>query len=551
MEKTYITSKHFKKLLTSQPFFIWNSLEELENEKAEPDTNHFWNKVIEEAEIATYNEVSARTVSKFDKWLRDKIQKDFETVIIKGTKEEQIHQTLKALNGKKIIISPVFEFEGAIAQPFAFNPVEKRAYYIKYSKKTKASDLIKPYWDFHIISKHTAVWDIKMFLPIIKRYTKGEIDLRPINAIQPTKTSKLPFQKNRNGEITDVNILDFCKKPKLKFMTFPRFQDALDKIKNSKEEKLDANKLQLDLDQIAVNPFKNEILSKLNFKYANWNGNVIKKKDILSFYNDGNDEVFHSNIVDTIKNISSAKIDKTKDIVEIKKIKEAKKVIWYDFEGYSLPYAPIDNIAPHQQLVFQVSVIETIDGKETRLSNFVLDPKTLKSDDLFKIIEEVYSNGADAYVVYNKGYEIPRMKEIVELLKFELNSKSHKALKMIDEIEEKTIDLMNVFKIKSKNTIPPVLMHDQYAKASIKNVEKHISQNKIKLPRPIKQYANLEVKNGGMAMEVAIHRAIGIIGDAEWKLKVIALKEYCENDVRAMIMVYDFAKYLLDINGIN
>ena len=550
MEKTYITFKHFKKLLTSQPFFIWNTLEELKEDKSEPDNLHFWNEVIEEADSATYNEVSARTVSRFDKWLREKIMRDFDYVIIKGNKEEQIERTKEALKGKKVIISPVFEYEDALAQPFAFDPVEKRTYYIKYSKKTKASDLMQPYWDFHIMSKTLVIWDIKMYLPVVKRYQKDEIDLRSINAIQPTKTGKLPFQKNGKGKITDINILEFVKKPILKFMSFPNFDDALHSIKNSKDAKLDPNKLSLDLGQIADNPMKVELLEKLGFKYAGWNGNVIKKKDILRFFEDGETSVFHSEVVDTLETLTEAKLDNSNEIIEVKRIREAKKVIWYDFEGYSLPYAPIDNISPHQQLVFQVSVIETIGGIETRVKNVVIDPKDMKSDKLFQIIEEVYSGGADAYVVYNKGYEIPRMKEICELMVFENIHNATKATEMLNKIEANTIDLMNVFKISSKDKVPPVLMHDQQAKASIKNIEKHISSNNIKLPRPIKQYANLEVQNGGMAMEVAIHRAIGIIGDKEWEEKISALEEYCENDVRAMIMVYDFVLYLMEKNGI-
>ena len=84
------------------------------------------------------------------------------------------------------------------------------------------------------------------------------------------------------------------------------------------------------------------------------------------------------------------------------------------------------------------------------------------------------------------------------------------------------------------------MLSDQKLKYSIKNIEKHISQNKIYLPRKIQEYKNLEIQNGLIAMEIAIKRSINIIGDLEWKSYEEKLKKYCENDVRAMIMVYDF-----------
>jgi hypothetical protein len=48
-----------------------------------------------------------------------------------------------------------------------------------------------------------------------------------------------------------------------------------------------------------------------------------------------------------------------------------------------------------------------------------------------------------------------------------------------------------------------------------------------------------------MAMSKAIDRCLGGIGDTEWKEVVKDLKNYCENDVKAMLMVYHFAKMKL------
>ena len=49
-------------------------------------------------------------------------------------------------------------------------------------------------------------------------------------------------------------------------------------------------------------------------------------------------------------------------------------------------------------------------------------------------------------------------------------------------------------------------------------------------------------------MRTAIERFIGVIGDEKWKNILDDLKEYCENDVRAMIMVYDYVEKLWEEN---
>ncbi|NQZ66300.1 MAG: DUF2779 domain-containing protein [Mycoplasmatales bacterium] len=554
MDKEWITWRHFKRLISSQPFFIWNTLEnsrdDLDNDEA---SLHFWEEVSSQKENISYGEIFVRTYSIIDKWLRNELINNRGHLIINGDKEKQIQDTKAAMKGDKLIISPVFSFDDAIAAPFAFDPKTKTAIYIKYSSKTKINDMIAPYWDYSIISKNYQINKIVLFLPQNKYYKKGEIDLYAIDSIHTTKTAKEPFKLNRNGEPMDTKIIDFVKNPVLKKGVFPDFDESLIKIKNAKNIKeISENLIYKDMTQILDNPYRNEMLEKLNFKYSNWNGNIITKKMILDFYENNNDEIFSSQILDSIEKISKCILtDPESEIIEIVQLKNANKVIWYDFEGFSLPYAPLDNVGPNKQLVFQVSVIETLNNHETRLENLVIDPAKISNDDLFKIIEEVYSNGADAYVVYNKNYELPRMEEIITLLRLENDPRVKKAEEMLLEITEKTIDLMNIFKINSKNKLPPVLMHDQKAKGSIKNIEKHISANKIKLPRPIEEYKNLDIKNGGMAMEVAIQRSLGLIGDREWKLKIDQLKKYCENDVRAMIMVYDFVIYLLEQNEIN
>jgi len=59
--------------------------------------------------------------------------------------EDKIEETKKYLDSGKLIIGPVFEFENAVAVPFAFDTKTKTLIDIKYSKKTKRNDFIKAY----------------------------------------------------------------------------------------------------------------------------------------------------------------------------------------------------------------------------------------------------------------------------------------------------------------------------------------------------------------------------------------------------------------------
>lgn len=101
-----------------------------------------------------------------------------------------------------------------------------------------------------------------------------------------------------------------------------------------------------------------------------------------------------------------------------------KKIIWYDYEGFSsiLPVLTFTN--PHQQLVNQVSIIQTINGNETYTKNLVFDTFEFKYQDLVEIIENIYSDKSDYYIVYNKAYENTRNKEIGNLVTKVLASNS-------------------------------------------------------------------------------------------------------------------------------
>ena len=50
-----------------------------------------------------------------------------------------------------------------------------------------------------------------------------------------------------------------------------------------------------------------------------------------------------------------------------------------------------------------------------------------------------------------------------------------------------------------------------------------------------KNYKSLNVQNGSQAQDKINNRFFGVIDDKKWKAIEKNLKQYCENDVRAMI----------------
>lgn len=599
----FIKKKQFMRSLVCQPFFIWNSLKnEVEIEKDEEEmVELFWDfNEEDEVDESTAGQVLARTFRLIDENLMELLKRDHQVVYLKGTVEERIAETLKFINSDKVIVNPAFEYSNAVSTPFAFDAKEKEIINIKYSMKTKLKDILSYQYDYEIISRNTEVKNCFIYLPWDKDYKKKEILLRPIDVSGFTKTGVKQEDMNsgteetETGELQGVNktprlievlesreILTKIKKPSKKNPTMPvvetlklpDFEKQLKIIKNAASINEVSEELFEDSTIWGTNPEWNELLAKINSPIQGYNGVVFKKshprkgewedeenesqKEMFEwFFEDQKPPItFDGEIwssvwakLDEIEKSNQIYINKEK-LSPYKYLKAASNIVWYDFEGYSLPYAPIDHVKPYNQIVFQVSVIQTLDNNEIFKENLVLDPLKLSSDDFIKISRAIYKEGAEYYVVYNKTYELSRLKEMLAILNLEGHADAEEFHKHFEEISNKTIDLCDLFVINSKDKMPGVMLPDQKARYSIKNVEKHITANKIKLPRPITPYKELVIQNGTAAMKAAIDRALEITGDLEWKTIVEGLKKYCENDVRAMIMVYDYVDYLLEKNA--
>ncbi|WP_416373491.1 DUF2779 domain-containing protein [Mycoplasmopsis felis] len=195
----------------------------------------------------------------------------------------------------------------------------------------------------------------------------------------------------------------------------------------------------------------------------------------------------------------------------------------------------------------QVSVIITKNGIEESVENLVIDTKNISCKDLIKIIQTIYNNKPDYFVVYNKNYENTRNKEISKLVSYEFfNNKEFQTwfltqynnisdfTSIITYINNNTIDLAdcfshkknlnidiknfisfyekeNLIKIKpnsldfyNKNiTYNKSLIHINFLKYfySIKKIEKYITLMNFDLKTKITPYNELVIQKGTITME--------------------------------------------------
>ncbi|WP_406614133.1 UU173 family protein [Mycoplasma corogypsi] len=294
----------------------------------------------------------------------------------------------------------------------------------------------------------------------------------------------------------------------------------------------------------------------------------------------------------------------TKDFDDVKSLenKEAR-ICWYDYEGFMDLYPVIDGTSSYSQIVNQVSVIVTKNGVEESCNNYVKDTLNITIKDMCDLIEKVYADKADYYVVFNKTYENTRNSEIAgyaqTLYKKDNDFKKYidgkfnninGFVNIVEYINSHTIDLADffsktldnlknklqdasseyyTFSIKDKQIQSGKLLtnnefnQDEYLPLlratklinipklmgfhSIKKIEKLITESGLKLKNMIIPYHELDqIQNGMQAMEKAVQRHLGTISDSVWNNVIVPrLKAYCENDVRAMLMVWDFISEIL------
>ncbi|MCR8612936.1 MAG: DUF2779 domain-containing protein [Mycoplasma sp.] len=592
---------HFKKYITSDPYYIWNS-KKIEEKKEDVFNVEFeWLKTDDsefEEGINNATQVLVETFHRVELEFKEYIKETFSDKRIYFIKsksfEDRAIETKKIIEDNKhdLIIDAVFQSSSEYNDDFIFqstpivlNIAEKEFYMLKPSTSTKSSDLLPFIWNNYFL-KEFGIKIKNMYLVTIgyKYLKKGEISFYKTEKINTTKSPR-----GKNGE-TDVSLIQsiktgnaFNKKGEphekntilknvklhsdLFYVVKSKIIEAAD-IENDEAPNLISS---LDFSKFGDNPLNKEN-REIFYVDGKFSGNLVRTKELANAYDyqyepreKNDDKLVIPGILNTsIAGVYERERPKYKDGETYITIKAAikkgssptiedefsvkalldnmkKNVIWYDFEGYSLPYAAVDNAMPYQQIAFQCSIIRTKKSKidNDYCLNIVKDPKNIQLDDFFDIIEKIYANKANFYVVYNQAYENTRLKEMLEYLYFGKHKKYEKAKEYVRYIIDNTVDLAKFFSC-SKNNLPIILIPELYGFHSIKKIEKYITNSGLQLETMITPYKELEVQNGLMAMELAIKRSTGILGDNEWKKISEKLKIYCENDVRAMIMVKDF-----------
>ncbi|MGL5357586.1 MAG: UU173 family protein [Metamycoplasmataceae bacterium] len=563
-----ITEKHFKNYLTCQPYFVWNSLDEkniIEDE--DEDSGIYWDiSIDDEDDENNFVKITKKGFEIVKEKVQNFIIKKYENqklfFVTGKTNEQKINQTklfIENINDYDAILFPIFEYDEAIARPFLYDKNQKKLSIFKIGVSTKLNDYIKCFFDFSVAEKNNLeIEEITIFTIEEKNWEDSiELTFDETNKANTTKNSRKPKDKYDDVHLRQEAVLGEKEKETIiekirsgiinKEIVLKSFETYLKNIKDSKNIPLSKN-LNDDNTSFGRNPQFKELLKKFYPQLPDLSGKLINVKNLLTVYENENDfnNLMKENVV--TKYILEKKNFINNEVINevIEKIKN-NKVVWYDFEGFSLPFPIMLNTKPYQQLINQVSVIKTDNEKMiNECENIVIDPKGISIEDFYKIIDAIYDPEASFYVVYNKSYEHSKLKDMKHVLIKTLGftEKVNEYIEKIDFItnEEMTIDLLDNFNVSSAKNSPPIFLWELYGFSSIKKVEKFITQNKYQLEVLIAPYSSLEVQNGLMAMETAINRYLDVIGDEEWKTIQEDLKIYCENDVKAMLMVYFFIK---------
>ncbi len=413
--KDLITWKHLQKYLTCQPYFVWNDFKPKEVGEKYDDSEIFWSLDFDENNEEEYSFVEVHKTgfdivqNSFNDWIQKKCIDEKNKLFIIKEKDLslRIKSTKDAMNNPDvdIILFPVFEYDAAISKPTLFNKKEGKISNLNMNTSTKRIDYIRSFFDFEIVSKNGyKVLNFSIFTIEIKDFNDGdkitfdETFFANTTMSKPTPKSKtIPSLKDSAlgtedklgntiyEKIVSRQILNLKENSKTEQITFSGIDYYLSRIK---EAKISERELISESDNTlwGSNKFFNEIAKEDFPDMLPLSGALFKKKKLLEFSNNVElfDEFYDSHkITKYMKNhVNEVDYDNLEKIVELLK---NKKVVWYDFEGFSIPFPLISYTLPYQQLIFQVSVIRTEQDIIVETNNIVIDPKNIQYMDFFKI----------------------------------------------------------------------------------------------------------------------------------------------------------------------
>ncbi len=587
--KKYITYKQLEYLLTCQKYFIWHNdcnqnLKNLEHDNEDDLSNSFWEIMndweIEQLDNYQHIDIIKTGYDLVQKLFLDQIKKTFKNknIYIVNEKKQELafNKTIEILKDPSIdiIVNPIFIYEDMIAKCAIYDKTNQSLFSLLHSSKSKLKNYIKAYFDYNVCQKLNIPINNYLFFTYDK--TKDYYKAKDLSFVSspycwtlkegPSNNTKKTLQEQAKETIINKllsgEIITKTKKvfnPKIKkknteeVVELSLFLDDFDSYINKIREAKNINNYHEPTTEDVTLWGSNENFAKIfdfeKYQIQQYSGNVLNKKELLELSSNQKTLEDFKKMKLSLKSILNNEIiidcERAKEYID--KIKTSK-VVWYDFEGFSMPYIILPHTQPYQQLVFQVSIITTDNEKIIYKNNHVVDPQKISIDHCIEIIDLIYQDNIDYYVVYNQNYELSKIKDMVNLIRYKDEDLYNQYKLKLNEIKKKTIDLNDLFACKGKEKIPPIFIPDLLGFSSIKKIENYITHSKIKLPIMITPYKSLKVQNGLMAMNKAIQRYLMVIGNNEWNNEAEELKQYCENDVKAMIMVYFFVKNLINMN---
>ena len=547
-------SSNYQKIPSDNP--IWD------------DLNCFGQVLLSNTMVVNYyNDMIVYLVNYFKK---EKGYKNEEILTIPNNNSREVKKetTKKAIESKKykLIINPCFQYKNIISNPLFLDLKNNCIGEISYSTKTTKEVKLKACFNKNVIVNSIKDFKVENYLICLLKHNDIAFYKKGINEYVFNDWFSNTKTKPKNiSEKSSLKIMEFIDEYEQQFKNFVDLVNDDEKINvinkkgferpsedNPEIMKLNfADKYKI-LNQV-VNKFNPELkLAGMRFikEYYEINKNK-NHSEIIKFFL--NEKLIHVNE----KFETSNNLDKQNTFKRFFDKNKNKYFVWMDFEGVTSTFPIIDYHRPWTQLISQVSIVKTTwndkkDNYEEFYSNdYVYDPLNYSHKTLIEIINDIYDEKAEAYVVYNKSYEEKRIEEIKKYLELYFmkagNDKySHEYQKQIfdkiDNIISNILDIAFFTKLTKIEDfkLPLITIGFTKGKYSIKLFEKFITKYNIQLENRIIPYSNLDIKNGAMALDVANSRAVNRIGDVEWDKKVKELKLYCHNDVIAMIMLGEF-----------
>ena len=371
-------------------------------------------------------------------------------------------------------------------------------------------------------------------------------------SIQNMTTDNSDFYLEINNKFYNV-INELCKR-KLKLLDLK--EDMPENFVPSKEDNGDFKKSNF------WNELK-ELYTLLGYEIFNYSGSFVKQdKNILNEINKkGPSQINETDIKSSKENINrivNILINK-KDLINLQNSKNLlskinSKKIYFDFETICPAIRVIDDSFPFSQIITQCSIIKSSEKNisEWEAINLVYDPKKVDINCFKEIVNILYEPISEiSYIVYNKSFERSRLNELKSYIKEKEYSKK------IDHIINNLFDLADLFDYR-KDTISISKLNGFYSIKKVLALIKESDSNIFNITG-CKDYKKLDISNGGVCQLETLKRFFNNLNDNDWNELVPKLKEYCENDVRAMIAVelyakkriYEYEEYLRKKNNIH